>query len=44
VARDVPLEVIFKGCIPFLLALIVETLLLIPFPGIALWLPRLLAH
>ncbi|MCX8042599.1 MAG: TRAP transporter large permease subunit, partial [Desulfobacterota bacterium] len=39
IARDVPLEVIFKGCVPFLLALLVLTLLLIPFPGIALWLP-----
>ncbi|MCX8042719.1 MAG: TRAP transporter large permease [Desulfobacterota bacterium] len=41
IARDVPLEVIFKGCVPFLLALLVLTLLLIPFPGIALWLPSL---
>lgn len=39
VARDVPLDVIFKGCLPFLLALVIETLLLIPFPGLALWLP-----
>ena len=42
VARDVPLEVIFKGCVPFLLALIVETLLLVFFPQLALWLPALL--
>jgi len=42
VARDVPLEVIFKGCLPFLLALIIETLLLIPFPELALWLPGIL--
>lgn len=41
VARDVPLEVIFKGCVPFLIALTAMTLLLIPFPGIALWLPSL---
>jgi len=39
VARDVPLDVIFKGCLPFLIALVFETLLLIPFPGLALWLP-----
>ena len=42
VARDVPLEVIFKGCLPFLFALIIETLLLIPFPELALWLPGIL--
>ena len=39
VARDVPLHVIFKGVIPLLIALIVATLLLIPFPQIALFLP-----
>jgi len=42
VARDVPLEVIFKGVIPFLAALIIGTLLLIPFPQIALFLPGLM--
>lgn len=42
VARDVPLDVIFRGCLPFLAALIAATLLLIPFPQIALWLPSLL--
>jgi TRAP-type C4-dicarboxylate transport system permease large subunit len=42
VARDVPLEVIFKGCVPFLIAIIVETVLLIFFPQLALWLPALL--
>jgi len=42
VARDVPLEVIFKGCVPFLIALLFETFLLIPFPQIALWLPGML--
>ncbi len=39
VARDVPLEVIFKGVVPLLVALILATLLLIPFPQIALFLP-----
>jgi tripartite ATP-independent transporter DctM subunit len=39
VARDVPLEVIFKGVVPLLIALIITTLLLIPFPQIALFLP-----
>jgi C4-dicarboxylate transporter, DctM subunit len=42
VARDVPLSVIFKGVVPFLVALIIATLLLIPFPQIALYLPSLL--
>ncbi|MBN2282514.1 MAG: TRAP transporter large permease [Deltaproteobacteria bacterium] len=42
VARDVPLHVIFKGVMPLLIALIVGTLLLIPFPQIALFLPSLM--
>jgi len=42
VAKDVPLEVIFKGVLPFLAALIIGTLLLIPFPQIALFLPGLM--
>jgi len=39
VARDVPLDVIFKGVVPLLIALVIGTLLLIPFPQIALFLP-----
>jgi len=42
VARDVPLEKIFRGVYPMLLALIVCNLLLILFPQIALWLPGLM--
>ncbi|MBE9546202.1 MAG: TRAP transporter large permease [Proteobacteria bacterium] len=42
VARDVPLHVIFKGVLPLLLALIIGTLILIPFPQIALFLPNLM--
>ncbi|MDD2388361.1 MAG: TRAP transporter large permease [Desulfobacterales bacterium] len=42
VARDVPLQVIFKGVIPLLIALIIATVLLIPFPQIALFLPGLI--
>lgn len=41
VARDVPLNVIFKGVVPLLIALVIGTLLLIPFPQIALFLPSL---
>ncbi len=39
IARDVPLQTIFKGALPFLLALIVAAILLIVFPQLALWLP-----
>ncbi len=42
VARDVPLDVIFRGVVPLLLALVIGTLLLIPFPWIALFLPSLM--
>jgi C4-dicarboxylate transporter, DctM subunit len=37
--QDVPLESVFKGAVPYLLALILLSLLLIPFPQIALFLP-----
>ncbi len=40
--RDVPLESVFKGAVPYLLALIVLALILIPFPQIALFLPGLM--
>jgi len=39
VAEDVPLETIFRGIFPFLVALIVCTLILIMLPQIALFLP-----
>ncbi len=39
VAGDVPLETIFRGIFPFLVALIVCTAILIAFPQIALFLP-----
>lgn len=42
VARDVPLEVIFRGVLPFLVAMAAMTLLLVAFPSIALWLPSLI--
>lgn len=42
VARDVPLGVIFKGVIPMLIAMLITTFLLIPFPQIALFLPGLI--
>jgi C4-dicarboxylate transporter DctM subunit len=42
VARDVPLEKIFRGVFPMLIALLVCNLLIILFPQIALWLPSLM--
>jgi C4-dicarboxylate transporter, DctM subunit len=42
IERDVPLETIFRGALPFLLALLLVAILLILFPSIALFLPRLL--
>jgi tripartite ATP-independent transporter DctM subunit len=42
VADGVPLETIFKGVLPLLAALLVATLLLIPFPQMALFLPGLM--
>ena len=42
VARDVPLQTIFKGVLPMLMALIIGTAILIPFPQIATFLPGLM--
>jgi len=42
IARDVPLHVVFRGVMPLLIALIVGTFLMIPFPQIALFLPGLM--
>ena len=44
IAKDVPLEVIFKGVWPFLLALIACIAILILFPQITTFLPRLLTR
>ena len=40
VAPDVPLNVIFKGVLPFFLATLVLVAILTLFPGITLWLPH----
>ncbi len=40
--KDIALETIFKGVVPFLIALIVGTGFLVAFPMIVLWLPRLM--
>jgi TRAP-type C4-dicarboxylate transport system permease large subunit len=42
IARDIPLETIFKGSLPFVLCLLALTALLIAFPQIALFLPDLM--
>jgi tripartite ATP-independent transporter DctM subunit len=42
VAKDVPLEVIFKGVLPMVLALLVCNIILLFFPQIALFLPSLM--
>jgi TRAP-type C4-dicarboxylate transport system permease large subunit len=41
-ARDVPLEKIFRGCLPFLWALVLTAILLVLFPPIATFLPTLI--
>jgi TRAP-type C4-dicarboxylate transport system permease large subunit len=42
IAKNVPMEVIFKGIVPFVLVEIAFVILLIVFPRIALFLPKLL--
>jgi tripartite ATP-independent transporter DctM subunit len=42
VVREVPLESIFKGALPFLFAILLCTAMLLAFPDLALYLPRLL--
>jgi C4-dicarboxylate transporter DctM subunit len=42
IARDIPLEIIFKGALPFVLSLLICVALLIAFPEIALFLPNLM--
>lgn len=41
IAGNVPLETVFRGVIPFLLALILGTALMIAFPEIVTWLPTI---
>jgi len=44
IAPDIPLEVIFRGIMPFLVALIIFTIILTIFPGIATFLPSLVSY
>jgi TRAP-type C4-dicarboxylate transport system permease large subunit len=40
VAKDVPLETIFRGVIPFIIASVIALFLILLFPGIALFIPN----
>jgi len=42
IARDIPLQTVFKGSLPFLAALIVGSAMLVAFPWICLFLPKLM--
>jgi len=44
IARDVPLEIIFKGAFPFVLTLVTYLIIMIIFPQIALFLPSFAAY
>ena len=44
IAPDVPFETIWKGIFPFLVALIIFTVILLVFPQIATFLPSLVAY
>ena len=41
IERDLPLQTVFKGAIPFLVCLVVAAAILVAFPQISLWLPSL---
>ena len=42
IARNVPLEVIFKGVVPFIVALLIGVLLIMVFPKTVLFLPQMI--
>jgi tripartite ATP-independent transporter DctM subunit len=44
IAKNVPLEVIFKGAFPFVITLVTYITLMVVFPQIALFLPGLIGH
>lgn len=41
IERDVPLEEIFRGALPFLFTLVLAAVILMMFPVVSLWLPNL---
>lgn len=44
IARDVPLETIFRGTLPFVVAQLLLITILVMFPQIALWLPSTMSR
>jgi tripartite ATP-independent transporter DctM subunit len=44
VVKDVPMTTIFKGSMPFLIAMLAVTVLIAIFPGIALYLPSMMGR
>jgi len=42
IAPDIPIETIFKGVLPFVIAVAIMMVLLVAFPQLALFLPRLM--
>jgi tripartite ATP-independent transporter DctM subunit len=44
IAREVSLTDIYRGTMPFIAVDVVRLVILCAFPGLALWLPRLLGH
>ena len=44
IAPDIPLEKIFRGIFPFIIALIIMTILMMFFPKIATFLPGLVSY
>jgi TRAP-type C4-dicarboxylate transport system permease large subunit len=44
IAKDIPLEVIFKGAFPFVLTLLAYLIIMIFFPQLALFLPGFAAY
>ena len=43
IAPDIPLQIIFRGILPFLAAFIIVTMLLVIFPQISTYLPSLVS-
>jgi TRAP-type C4-dicarboxylate transport system permease large subunit len=42
IAKDVPMQTIFRGVFPFLIALLLCIVVMIAFPQFSLWLPNTL--
>jgi TRAP-type C4-dicarboxylate transport system permease large subunit len=44
IAKDAPLEEVFKGALPFLIAILFVTFLITVYPEIALFLPNMMGR